>query len=150
MKANLNQIESFLTNRKIALVGVSRTKSKFGNEVFKQLLGKGYEVVPVHRVMTEFEGHACFGSIESLPDDVSAICLVVPKTETDALLQAALNRGIRQIWVQQMSETSFTNQLAAQSGANIVLGRCIFMYTSPEGFHRFHQRLSKIFGTYAH
>lgn len=148
MKSNLQQINGFLQNQKIGLVGVSRKKEKFGNQVMEGLLNAGYTVVPVHRELTSINDMTCVASVGALPDDVNALCLVVPKTETDTLLKAALQKGIQNIWIQQMSDGPETEQIALASDANIVRGRCIFMYTRPTGIHKFHERLSKFFGTY--
>jgi hypothetical protein len=51
--------------------------------------------------------------------------------------------------VQQQSETEQTLISAKRNDVNIVLGRCLFMYSNPKGFHKFHQRLSRIFGSIA-
>jgi predicted CoA-binding protein len=149
MKGNYKQIESFLKSTKIAIVGVSRTKEKFGNQVMEQLLKIGYEVVPVHREITEINGLQVVSTISELPDDVQALCLIVPKTATDALLREALLKGIKHIWIQQFSDGPETPNIIKESSANIITGRCVFMYTKPEGMHRFHERVNKLFGTYA-
>ena len=41
-------VEEFLTQKKIAVVGVSRKKTKFGNAIYKELRQKGYNVFPVN------------------------------------------------------------------------------------------------------
>jgi len=150
MKGNYKQIEAFLKSSKIAVVGISRTKEKFGNQVMEQLLKKGYEVVPVHREITEINGLKVVANITELPDDVHALCLIVPAKATDQLLKEALSKGIKHIWIQQFSDGPETADIVKGSDANIITGRCVFMYTQPEGVHRFHERVNKLFGTYAH
>ncbi|MDP2236362.1 MAG: CoA-binding protein [Bacteroidales bacterium] len=149
MKANLNQIENFLASKNIGLVGVSRNPKKFGNEVMKQLLKNGYKITAVHREAQSIEDVPCVNSIAALPSDTEAICLITPKTETDVLLRAAIDKGFKNIWIQQFSEGSETFSIIKNTDANVVTGRCIFMYTNPEGFHKFHERINKLFGTFA-
>jgi uncharacterized protein len=149
MKANLQQIENFLANKNIGLIGASRDPKKFGNEVMKQLMKVGYKVTPVHREAESIEGIPCVKSLGELPADTTAICLITPKTETDHLLKDTLEKGFKNIWVQQFSEGPESFSMIKNTDANVVTGRCIFMYTNPEGFHKFHERINKLFGTYA-
>lgn len=149
MKSGLAQIQSFLSNKTIAIVGASRNPKKFGYQVTEHLVKHGYHVVPIHREASEILGLPCVRSIGDLPASVSAICIVVPKHQTDDLLRSALDKGIREVWIQQMSDGPETAAIAAISDANIVRGRCIFMYSEPEGVHKFHERMNKLFLTYA-
>lgn len=149
MKANQNQINQLLAQRHMAIVGVSRSSKKFGHQVFMQLKGMNYHLYPVHREAESIEGVRCYRSINELPVEVQSICLITPKHQTDDLINQSLKRGISQIWVQQMSEGQETEKIARDSGANIVMGRCVFMYTNPKGIHKFHMQLNKLFGTYA-
>lgn len=149
MKANLKQIQEFLAHKHLAFVGASRNPKKFSTQVFNQLLKLDYTLIPVHPQAESIEGISCVHSIDELPDSIEAICLVTPKGQTDALLKQALDRGIKQIWIQQFSEGPETEELIRQSDANVVAGRCLFMYTRPEGFHKFHERMAKLFHVYA-
>ncbi len=148
-KANLKQINDFLSCRKLAVVGASRNPKKFGNQVFLQLQKHGYELIPVNPSAESIEGIPCVNNIEGLPADVEAVCLITAKPQTDELLRKALEKGINQIWVQQFSEGNETHSIVAESDANIITGRCLFMYTGPEGIHKFHERITKLFGVYA-
>jgi predicted CoA-binding protein len=149
MKANLTKIEAFLENKNIALIGASRNEKKFGTQLLKHLWIEGYNVIPVHHEAVEIQGINCYRSIIELPDEVKALCLVTHKEDTDRFIDEAIAHGIKHIWVQQQSETEQTKIRAKNSDVNIVLGRCLFMYSNPKGFHKFHQRLSRIFGSIA-
>ena len=149
MKANQDQINQFLAQRHMAIVGVSRNSKKFGHQVFMQLKSMNYHLYPVHREADSIEGVKCYRTIEDLPVEVQAICLITPKHQTDDLLTQSIKKGISHIWVQQMSEGQNTEKIARDSAVNIVMGRCIFMYTNPKGIHKFHRQLNKLFGTIA-
>lgn len=149
MKANLTKIEAFLQNNAIAIIGASRNEKKFGSQLLKHLWTEGFEVIPVHHEADEIQGIHCFRSILELPDHVKAICLVTHKIDTDRFVDEAIAHGMKHIWVQQQSETEQTKTKAENKDVNIVLGRCLFMYSNPKGFHKFHSRLSRIFGSFA-
>ena len=42
------EIDKFLSNHRIALVGVSRNPQDFSRAVFRELTARGYDVVPVN------------------------------------------------------------------------------------------------------
>lgn len=138
-----------MKNKKLGFVGASRNPKKFGSQVFRHLMDQGYTLIPVHQEADQIEGLACIQSMEQLTPDVKAICLLTPRDKTDDLLRQALEMGIQHIWIQQFCEGSETLSLAGASQANIVTGRCLFMYTQPEGLHKMHERMAKIFRVYA-
>jgi predicted CoA-binding protein len=45
---SIKQINEFLDNQPIALVGVSRNSKKFGYSAFKELKEKGMNLIPVN------------------------------------------------------------------------------------------------------
>ena len=148
MKSGINQINQFLANKKLAIAGASRDPKKFGSEVLRHLLKLGYEIEVVHPVAENIEGISCVNSIDMLSTDTKGICIVTPKDQTDKLLAEALDRDIKQVWIQQFSENDSTFDIIRESDANVVTGRCIFMYTKPTGIHKFHERVTKLFGVY--
>lgn len=138
-----------MKNKKLGFIGASRNPKKFGNQVFRHLVDQGYEVVPVHHEADKIEGIQCVQSLELLPRDVHAICLLTPKDKTDELLKQALEKGLQHIWIQQFSDGPETRSLAQAYPANVITGRCLFMYTHPEGLHKMHERMAKLFRVYA-
>ncbi len=149
MKGNLTQINAFLSNKSLAIIGASRNEKKFGNQVLKHLSVMGFDLYPVHPQATEIHGIPCYKALNELPDEVRALCMITHKQDTDRLIKEAIENGFKQIWVQQFSETEETLKTAANTECTIITGRCLFMYTQPEGIHKFHQRLNRLFGAYA-
>ena len=147
MKTNKQKIEDFLNSKKIALAGASRNKKKFGYISFKSLVEKGYDILPINPNANEIDGKKCFKSITDLPSDVESVLIMTPKNNTDEVLREAINKGIKNIWVQQMSDTKNTIGIAEEYQKEIVTGKCIFMFAEPvSGIHKFHRALVKIFG----
>jgi len=68
-------IQEFLAQKKIAVAGVSRKKSKFGNTLYNELKKKGYDVYAVNPNLKEYDDKKCYDSIMSLPDDVTALVI---------------------------------------------------------------------------
>ncbi len=141
-----NTIDDFLQAKKIAIVGASHDEKKFGHQIFKHLLDNNYNVVPVNPNSDKIAEIECMKSINELPDDVDAIFVVTPKEQTDAIVQETIDKGIKKIWIQQMSETPESIALAIKNNIPVIHNECIFMFANPSGIHSFHRWLKKIVG----
>jgi predicted CoA-binding protein len=140
-------IEEFLEPRKLAIAGVSRNPKKFGYLVFRDLKANGYKVYPVNPNADKINGDLCYKNIKDLPADIKSILILTPKKETDNVLREAINKGILNIWVQQMSETKNTIKIAEEYQKEIIHRKCIFMFAEPvKGVHKFHRLMLKLFG----
>ena len=63
-------------NVRIALVGASNNRQKFGNRIYRDLRSKGYHVIPVNPKDRQIEGdraYASIGIMEELPDIVNFV-----------------------------------------------------------------------------
>jgi uncharacterized protein len=142
------QINAFFEGRSVAIAGVSRDKKKFGFQVFKTMKEKGsLELFPVNPNADEILGHTCYHSIGDLPDGVQSIVILTRKDKTEQAVTDALQKGMKNIWIQQMSQTPEALRIAGESGANVIHGKCIMMFAEPvSGVHKFHRALSGFFG----
>lgn len=145
----LKIIREFLDQKNIAVAGVSRTKHKFGNTIFRELEKKGYNLFPVNPNMDEFEGKKCFKNIASLPAEVTGIVINTKPAVTGSLIKEAEAKGIQNIWLQQGSADKIVTAGLENSRLNIVSGKCILMFSEPvKGVHGFHRWLMKSFGKF--
>jgi len=133
----------------MAVCGVSRNTKKFGRVVYDTLKDKGYKIYPVNPNTPEINGDKCFKDVSELPEHVQFLYIVTPKEETRDIIEKAINRGIRNIWIQQMSETDDAVELAQKNNINLIYKQCIFKFAEPvTGVHKFHRFLSRLFGMY--
>lgn len=133
-------VQDFLAQKKLAVVGVSRKKSKFGNQVYRDLKRKGYQVFPLNRNADHIDGDACYPSLSVLPAAVDGIVLIVPPEETESIVREAVQMGIRRIWMQQGAESPAAIRFCEDNHINVVYGHCIMMFSEPVSwFHKFHR-----------
>ena len=143
----MQQVEGFLSHRRLALVGASRAGKGFGNTVLRDLRQKGYDVIPVHPGADVVDGVECVSSIADLPAGVEACVLVVPPPLTERLVEEAAEHGIGWIWMQQGAESAEAVRRAEAAGIEAVHGHCILMFASPTGLvHRVHHWLWAVLG----
>ncbi len=139
-------VETFLSHKTLALVGVSRSGKKFGNAVLRELKSKGYEILLVHPEVTEIDGQACYAALSELPDRVGGLVLVVPPVQTEKLVREAHAAGIKNIWMQQGSASEDSVNFCQGKGITLISGECILMFAQPQGLHKFHHWLWGVLG----
>jgi predicted CoA-binding protein len=146
---SLETIHEFLDHRIIAVAGASRNKQKFGNVIFRELIKKGYEPVPLNPNTEDIEGYKCYPTIETLPVEVKALVLVTPPAQSYLLVQEALSHGIKHIWIQQGAESPEVLDFCKKNQINYISGHCILMFLEPvKSIHKLHRFFSKLFGAY--
>ncbi len=148
-KAGLDQIKAFLSQKHIAIVGISRNKQKFGNAIFKELNQKGYTLYPVHPELPEYEGVSCYKTIAALPVEATALVICTQPPQTVQLVKEALDKNIRHIWLQQGAQSEEAVKFAFENNINLIQRECILMFAEPLVFiHKLHRSINKLFGAY--
>ncbi|HNX07748.1 MAG TPA: CoA-binding protein [Bacteroidales bacterium] len=140
------QIEDFYKQGTIAIIGVSRNKKKFGRTVYDELKKKGISVVPVNPNTDNIEGEKCYKDIAALPQEIKAAVLLTSKPKTLEALQQCVGKGMTNIWIQQGSHTKEALEFAGKNNVNLIHGKCIMMFSEPDGMHKLHRGIVKFFG----
>ena len=114
-----------------AVVGVSHDTGKYGNRVYRDLLGAGYDVCPIHPDGGEIDGRTRYADLAALPrrPDV-VVCVVLPKATEKVVAQCAA-LGIGKVWMQPGAESAEAIALCEQSGIDCVHDQCV-MILRPE------------------
>ena len=147
MKPSRKMIDEFFEKKKIGIAGVSRDPKKFGSVVFKDLQDKGFMVFPVNPNMDTHLGASCYKSVADLPAEVESLLITTPKSQTLSVLNEAVSRGFRNIWIQQMSETPEVMAFIKTHQLTLITKQCILMFAEPvKGIHKFHRTIKQIFG----
>lgn len=140
-------VEEFLSQKSFALIGVSRKKSKFGNIIYRELKQKGYKIYPVNRYIDVFDGDKCFPDLMSLPEKVNAVIINVPPAEALKVLSDAETAGIKNVWLQQGSESAEAVKFCEEKEINCISNECILMFAQPSAFiHRAHKWIWGVLG----
>ena len=140
-------IEKFLSSKKIAIAGVSGNKKKFGYTIFNELRQKGFNICPINPTLDKIDEVKVYNSVLDIPNDYEKLFIVTPKSETDKIIKQATEKGIKHVWVQQMSNTKETALLAKENNIELIEKECIFMFAEPvQSIHKFHKTIWKILG----
>jgi len=140
-------VDDFIAQKKIAVVGVSRKKTKFGNAIYKELKQKGYDVFPVNPHITTFEGDTCYPDLLSLPEKVDAMIINVSPAQTEKVVREAKEAGIKRVWLQQGSQSEAAVKYCEENGIDCVSNECVLMFAQPSAFiHRAHKWVWGVLG----
>lgn len=142
-------IDDFLAINKVALVGVSVNKNKFGNTLFRELIKRNYQVIPVHPSLSELDGIKCVKSIADLPDDISSIIIATSKSNAIQALKEVSIKGIKFVWLQQSSDSPDAIEFCTNDNITLIYGLCLLMFLTPSNaLHKFHAMIMKLFRQY--
>ena len=139
-------VDNFISQKNLAIVGVSRNKSKFGNMAYRELTQKGYKLHIIHPEAETLEGARTYKDFASLPEKVGGALVVVQPGKTEKVVREAAAAGITRIWMQQGSESPEAIRFCEQNGIEAIHGECIMMYAVGTGIHKFHGWVWKLLG----
>ncbi len=139
-------VEEFVSQRVLALVGVSRKPEKFSNATMKELRASGYTVYPVNRNGGKAGEETLYTSLHDLPEKPGGALIMVKQEDSEAAVREAAAEGITRVWLQQGADSEAAVKAAHELGLTVVTGQCILMFASKEKFHGIHRWFNKVFG----
>ena len=117
-------------NVKIALVGASNDKSKFGNRIYRDLRSKGYNEVPINPKDENIEGDKAYTSIQMMEELPDIVNFVVPPPIAMKVAQNVVELGVKYLWFQPGSESNeIENWLKDTDGIKYLINACIMVET---------------------
>ena len=149
----LSQIHEFLAQKRIALIGVSRDEKDFSRRLFRELAGRGYDVVPVNPYAGEIEDQPCYALVQDIAPPVDGALLLTSPRVTDRVVQDCAAAGIKRIWLHRGEGLGSVSQTALDfcedKGIKVVPGFCPYMFLPNTGFiHRAHGFVLKLSRSY--
>lgn len=148
-QVDTNAVERFLAGHRFAVVGASDDPKNFGRTIVTELLKHDYEIVPVHPRASTVSGQACVVDLASVTDPIDGVIVMVPAAQSAAVVSAAIERGVRNIWLFQgvggagaVSDEAL--RLCSAHDVDVVAGACPLMFLEPVGwFHRMHRSVRR-------
>jgi len=113
-------IETFLKAEAFGVVGASEDRSKYGNKVLRCYQMNNRVVVPVNPRAASIEGVSCVASVTDLPDNVKSISVITPPAVTEKVVEAAIAKGITNIWMQPGAESDAAILRCKAAGVNVI------------------------------
>jgi uncharacterized protein len=133
----------FLARRRFALVGASREEKSFSRYVLRELLRRGYEVVPVNPAVAELDGRRCFPRVQDVTPPVDAALIMTPPARSGDAVVDCLAAGVRHVWMHRGGGPgAATPEAVARcraAGVEPIMDMCPFMaLPGADWFHQLH------------
>ncbi len=84
--------------KRIAVLGASTDRSKFGNKCVRAYADEGWEVFPINPNAEEVEGHRTGTILGDIEPDLDRISVYLPPSVTLMLLPEIAAKGAREVW----------------------------------------------------
>jgi len=106
---------------RVAIVGASCNRMKYGNRALRAYMRQGHEVFPVNPNANEIEGVRAYPSISMLPPGrLDRVLLYVPPHVGLQVLEELRKREVGEVWVNPGAESDELFEKARELGLNTV------------------------------
>jgi predicted CoA-binding protein len=151
----LETITDFLSQKRIAMVGISREPNSFSVTLFEELCRRGYDMVPVNPNTPNVKGRHCFARLQDINPPVDAALLMTSPEMTDKVVSDCVEAGIHRVWMYRAAGKGAVSPQAIKfcqdRGIQVVPGQCPFMFLpGADAIHRIHGFFRKVTGRYPH
>jgi predicted CoA-binding protein len=123
----------FLSNKRIAVTGVSRTpKSHGSNIVYRRLRRRGYQVFAVNPNAEEVEGDRSYHDLGSIPGGVDAVVIGTGPGMAESTMHECGELGIKKVWMHRSFGEGSVSDAATgygrKRGITVIDGGCPCMF----------------------
>jgi predicted CoA-binding protein len=154
VKTTIRQIEDFLAEKRVAVVGVSRNPKEISNTLWHELRERRYEAVPVNPATSEIDGQRCFANVAEIDPPVGAALIMTPPDVAQHVVEQCVEAGITHVWLYGgFSGKGATSPVAIDyaraHGVDVVAEHCPYMFLpGTPFFHGLHAVGKKLTGSY--
>jgi predicted CoA-binding protein len=128
MKTIDEKIAAFLAAPAFGVAGASKNRDKYGNKILRCYQLNGRKAIPINPVETEIEGVACVKAVSDLPAEVASLSIITPPQVTDKVVEQAIARGIKHIWMQPGAQSATAIAAAEAAGLDVIAdGSCLLV-----------------------
>ena len=147
MPALNDLVQDFLSQKKIAVVGVSDKRETGCNLAYRKFKAAGYTVSAVNPRIASFEGDPCYPDLKSIPELPDGVFILTNPKITEEVVQQCADLGIKRVWMHCMMGTkpglvaSMTSvspeavRIGRENGITVIPGACPNQFLKPDFGH---------------
>lgn len=140
MQTLKEKVRDFLSQKRIAVAGVSRNPEKgaAANLIYNKLKDAGYQVFAVNPQADTVEGDKCYPDLKSIPEGVDGAVIVTPQGAVEEVVRQCIETGVSRVWMHRSfgagSVSKDAAKLGEENGISVIAGACPMMYLQPVDF----------------
>ena len=115
------------TYHTIAVVGLWSHAWRPSHSVSKYMQTMGYRIIPVNPLETEVLGEKAYATLDEVPEPFEIVDIFRRVEYIPDLVEAAIRRNARVIWMQQGLIHDAAAARARSAGLEVVMNRCILV-----------------------
>ena len=120
-----DEIKNFLSLKKVAVIGMSRNKSKAAHFVPKYLLENGFDIIPINPNSDEILTKKCYKEITEVEGNIDIVDVFRPSEDVLPFVRDAIKKNPKVIWLQEGIHNEEAENLAREHGIDVVFNRCM-------------------------
>lgn len=120
-----DEIRNFLSLKKVAVIGISRSESKAAHFVPKYLSENGFDIIPVNPNSNEILSKKCYKEITEVEGDIDIVDIFRPSEDVLPFVRDAIKKNPKVIWLQEGIHNEEAENLAREHGIDVVFNRCM-------------------------
>jgi uncharacterized protein len=123
----------FLSKKRVAVTGVSRTPKTHGsNNIYRRLRDRGYDVFAVNPNAAEVEGDPSYHDLRSIPGGVDAVVIATRPEIAETTMRECAELGIKHVWMHWGAGATSVSKSATdygrEHGITVIDGGCPLMF----------------------
>jgi len=120
-----DEIRNFLSLKKVAVIGISRSESKAAHFVPKYLSENGFDIIPVNPNSNEILSKKCYKEITEVEGEIDIVDVFRPSEDVLPFVRDAIKKNPKVIWLQEGIHNEEAENLAREHGIDVVFNRCM-------------------------
>ena len=133
MTAIKDAASEFLSHRRVAVTGVSRTSDHGANFVYTRLRDRGYDVYAVNPNADEVEGDRAYRDLRAIPGGVEAVVIGTRPELAEQTMRECAELGIKHVWMHRGpgagSVSASATAYGRSHGITVIDGGCPCMFS---------------------
>ncbi len=122
----LDPITSILEQYKtLVVVGLSSKPTRPSHGVASYMRAHGYRIIPVNPREKSVFGEKAYATLQEVPGPVEAVVIFRKPEFVPEIVEAAIRRGAKAVWMQEGIIHEEAAQRARAAGLQVVQDRCI-------------------------
>jgi len=111
--------------RTIAVVGMSKDPSKDAHQIPVDMAARGYKIIPVNPTAERIGEWKSYPSLGQIEEPIDCIQVFRPSAEGVRIVQEAIHKGVRTVWMQTGIRNEEARELGASAGITVIMDRCM-------------------------
>lgn len=128
-------VAAFLSGKRLAVAGVSRSGQQPANAILRKLRDSGFDAIPINPHANRLEGTPCFRDLAAVPGVVDGLMVLTHPAVAESLVRQAAARGIQNVWFHRSFGEGSVSEAALRActelGIRPIVGGCPLMYCEP-------------------